>query len=448
MLSGAVVLLLIIFLVMMTRLHSPEEVLSPPNPNGEHRQLQQAFESAVGSGTEYKLQYPEEGEYRSAYVLYDIDGDEDNEALVFYKKTGDDSNVRINLLDERDDKWVSVLDESGYGNKIDAVSFADLDADGNAEVILSWSLSSADSSRTMTVHTTRLDDAKPVFTNLANMPYKTMAVADMDHDGRQEILVLWNETTQKVQHNYAALMKMTSSGLQQYGEEAVLDSTASVYDAIYVQEGKAPVAFVDALKDDNTMFTEVMWWDDVNQTLRAPLTENDTRTNRQTLRSPAVPSQDIDGDEIIEIPVGYGLPESTSSSSRKNSTTTETEERLYLTAWSVTGTAEPGVLQTKVYGIVDAENRYVLRIGSGYRDSIRVYRNTKTGVITVYAEEDGERGDPLFSLVYSPDGKPKNSKDFTFLSQLGERTVYGTLTSAGAEEGFTNDNIQDSLVFY
>ena len=275
-----------------------------------------------------------------------------------------------------------------------------------------------------------------------------MTVADMDHDGQDEILVLWNETTQKVLHNYAALMKMTSKGLQQVGEPAALDSTASVYDAIYVQEGKQPVAFVDALKGDNTMFTEVLWWDDVGQALRAPFTENDTRTNRQTLRSPAVPSMDIDGDDIIEIPVGYGLPDNASGSRRDSTKSTGEEERLYLTAWSVTGTAEPGALQTKVYGLVDSQNRYVLRIGAGFRDSIRAYRNEKTGVITIYGETDGERGEPLFSLVYSPDGVPKTSKDHTFQAHQGERTVYGTLTSAGIAEGFTNEEIQGSLVFY
>ena len=100
------VLLLGAFLLIMTRLHSPQEVLGPPNPNGENRQLQQAFERAVGSGTEYKLQFPAEGDYRSAYVLHDIDGDKESEALVFYAKTADDSLLRIDLI---------VRPESGNG---------------------------------------------------------------------------------------------------------------------------------------------------------------------------------------------------------------------------------------------------------------------------------------------------------------------------------------------
>lgn len=446
-------LLLGAFLGIMTRLHSPEEVLAPPNPNGEHRQLQQAFEDAVGNGTEYKLQYPDEGEYKSAYVLYDVDGDEDQEALVFYTKNSEDSNVRVNVLDLRDGKWTSVLDESGYGNKVDSVAFSDLNGDGTSEVILSWSLQGAEGSRTMTVHTATLPESgKPELKTLANMPYKAMSLYDMDNDGNNEILVLWTETVKKVQRNYAALMKLTASGLKQYGEEAVLDNSTSLYDQILFQEGKTPMAFVDAMKGDNTMVTEVLWWDGVNQTLRAPFTENKTNTNLNTLRTPAVPTLDIDEDGLLEIPVAYDFQSSSSdtdTAKQRNEKNAEKEETLYLSRWSNTGTADPGVLQEKAYSLADAENRYMLRIGSGYRDSLFVTRNTKTNVITVYAlTETGSKGEPLFSLSYSGTGKPDEKDTYTFLAQKDNRTVFGTLTSAGKAEGFTNENIEDSIVFY
>ncbi|MBO7689347.1 MAG: hypothetical protein J6T14_00690, partial [Clostridia bacterium] len=237
----------------------------------------------------------------------------------------------------------------------------------------------------------------------------------------------------------ASLMKMTSGGLYQVGEPAVLDSTASLYDGVYLQEGKTPVAFVDARKDDATMFTEVLWWDGVNQKLRAPFTENATRTNQATLRSPAVPTTDIDGNGIYEIPVAYGSMPASSD---------EEETPVLLSAWSVTGTAEPGVLAPVAYSLVDTDNRYVLQIDAGYRNSLMAYRNTQTGVITVYGTADGTRGEPLFSLVYSEKGKPKKSGDYTFLALSGERAVYGTLTSAGRAEGFTDEKIQNRIVFY
>lgn len=435
----AAILLLGAFIFVMSRLHSPQEVLAPPNPGGEYRQLQQAFENAVGPGTEYRLQYPDEGEYRSAYVLYDIDGDKENEALVFYTRNGDEPNVRVNILDVRDEEWVSVLDESGYGSKIDSVTFADLDSDSVAEVILTWSLAGSDASRTMTVHSADLSGAKPQFKSLANMPYKAMLVYDMDNDVQQEILVIWNETTQKVQSNYAALMKMTGKGLHQVGEPATLDSTASLYDKIYLQEGKTPIAYVDARKDDSTMFTEVLWWDNVNQRLRSPFTENATNTNQATLRTPAVPTADIDENGVYEIPVAYGSMSASSD---------EEEAPVLLSAWSVTSTAEPGSLQPVAYSLVDTENRYVLQVASDRRDSLIAYRNIKTGVITVYDYTNGFRGEPLFSLVYSDKGKPKKSDGYTFLALSGDRTVYGTLTSAGKQAGFTNENIQNSLLFY
>lgn len=445
----AMMLLLGAFLLIMTRLHSPEEVLAPPNPNGENRQLQQAFERAVGAGTEYKLQFPAEGDYRSAYVLYDIDGDKESEALVFYAKTADDSTVRIHVLDLIDDEWVSVLDESGYGSKIDSVTFADLNNDGASEAIFSWSLSGTDSSRTMTVHTLDLSGGKAEFKTLSNMPYKAMSVYDMDNDGSKEILVLWSETAQKVQHNYAALMKMTGKSLQQYGDEVILDSTASVYDGVYVQEGQTPMVFVDALKDDNTMFTEVLWWNGVAQSLKAPFTENGTHSNLSTLRASAIPVRDIDDDGRIEIPIAYGYTGSSGTSTLPSRQDADEEERIALNVWSVTGTAEPGVLVPKTFGMMDTVSRYVLVIDSDYRDSVRFYRNKKTGVITVYSATEAGRGEPLFSLVYSDGGKAKSKdSEYTFRATQGDRSVSGTLTSAGIAAGFTNEGIQNSLVFY
>ena len=436
----AILLLLGAFLLIMTRMHSPEEALAPPDPNGELRQLQQAFEASVGSGTEYKLQYPDEGEYRSAYVLYDIDGDEDQEAMVFYTKTGDESNVRLHVLDEQDSDWVSVLDESGYGSKIDSVAFSDLNADGVAEVILSWSLQGAESSRTMTVHAIDLpEEGKASFTNLANMPYKAMTVSDMDNDGSNELLVLYSETEQRVQHNYAQLMKYSGSKLSRYGDPAELDNETSVFDNIVLQEGKTPIAYVDARKGDGSMVTEVLWWDGVNKRLRAPFSNNSTRSNLSTIREQDLLTSDIDRDGIYEIPSTY--------SGSGNASPNEQERAVPLTVWSVTGTADPGVLTPKAYSIVDTESHFILYLSAGYRESVLVFRNTKTGVLTVYGMgDDGSRGEPLFSLVYHSDGG--SADDHTFLAEQDGRTVSGTLTSAGRDQGFTNQIIQDSIVFY
>ena len=443
MITIAALLLVGAFLLLMTRLRSPQDVLSPPNPGGEYRQLQQAFEKTVGKDSGYKLQYPEEGDYRSAYVLYDLDGDKDNEALVFYSKPGDDSVVRVNVLDLVDDEWVSVMDKIGYGNKIDSVSFADLDGDGNSEVALSWSLAGADSNRTLTVHSVDLAEAgRESFETLANMPYKAMHISDMDNDGNDEILVLWSEIEKKVQHNYAALMKLTAAGLSRYGDPVEIDSTASVYDNVVLQQGKTPIAFVDARMGDGTMFTEVLWWDGVNKKLTAPFTANSARANLATQRDSDLLTSDIDEDGIYEIPVAYGTA-SLSDKEREQLTP------VPLTVWSRTGTAEPGVLKPGAYSLVDTENHYILYLDSGYRDSVLAYRDNKTGVLTVYEwNDEGARGEPLFSLVYQDDGSNKPSDPYTFLASKNGRMVYGTLTSAGKELGLTNGQIEDQIVFY
>ncbi|MBO4382518.1 MAG: hypothetical protein J5847_00335, partial [Clostridia bacterium] len=204
---------------------------------------------------------------------------------------------------------------------------------------------------------------------------------------------------------------------------------------------RTPIAFVDARKGDNTMFTEVIWWDGVNKTLRAPFTANSTRTNLSTLRATDLLTSDIDEDGIYEIPVAYGGVAPTSQDDQRT--------RIPLTVWSVTGTAEPGALKPNAYSLVNTDSHYILYLESGYRDSVVAYRNNKTGVLTVYAlTDEGSRGEPLFSLVYQNDGSNKPADKYTFLASKNDRMVYGTLTSAGKEAGFTNEGIEDQIVFY
>lgn len=58
-------------------------------------------------------------------VTTDIDGDQKDEALVFYTDNKGD-NVRINLMNQQDGKWQVLYDMSGESANIDFVDFANL----------------------------------------------------------------------------------------------------------------------------------------------------------------------------------------------------------------------------------------------------------------------------------------------------------------------------------
>lgn len=59
-------------------------LLKPPSLSEEQQQIYLALQDAVGSGI--TLQYPRAGANLSAFTVVDLDGDGEDEALVFYKR--------------------------------------------------------------------------------------------------------------------------------------------------------------------------------------------------------------------------------------------------------------------------------------------------------------------------------------------------------------------------
>ena len=61
-----------------------DSLLSPPRLNSEQNEVWLAMTKALQT-EEIRLVYPQKGEYRSAFVMANIDEDASNEALVFYR---------------------------------------------------------------------------------------------------------------------------------------------------------------------------------------------------------------------------------------------------------------------------------------------------------------------------------------------------------------------------
>ena len=64
------------------RFSSFDNLLRPPRLSGKYQGLQDSFEKLVDK--DYSLSTPENGLYRSAFIVNDFDMDKDEEALVFY----------------------------------------------------------------------------------------------------------------------------------------------------------------------------------------------------------------------------------------------------------------------------------------------------------------------------------------------------------------------------
>lgn len=427
-------LILLALLILATRLDSPSEIISPPSLYGQNAEIQSAFEDVVGD-TDISLQYPNQGEYRSAFVLYDLDGDEENEAIVFYSRKSDETTARMNILDFIDDEWTSVYDDVGYGGNILSVEFQDLNLDGSMELVCCWSLYGSDASKVMSVHSIkRTDDKVEGLVPLLNQPYSFASIGDADGDSKNEVFVAWLDLTDTdMPKAYASLFKCKEDGtISQIGQNVALDATISSYASIKIQNvDGVPVAFIDAYKGENSMITEIIWWDSEKKTLVAPFIDENSFTNIKTLRTPAIPSLDIDGDGKIEIPIARKADNDS--------------KMMSLISWS---SVEKGKLTPNAYSFVNSKYGYAYMIPKGKEKRLAATSVVDDSVITIYSAYDNKFENPYFSLAVKDYKDFDNSASHTFSVRHKDIVVYGSLTGGATSAGFKNPDIENSIVFF
>ncbi|MBS7359304.1 MAG: VCBS repeat-containing protein, partial [Oscillospiraceae bacterium] len=118
---------------------SVESLMSPPSQSGKNGEVEKNFKKLMSDKT-VQLRTPASGDYQTAYILYDINGDGNEEAFVFYTDSSVDASVRMAFLECINGTWVISADVKGGGSSVYDVSFADLNNDGLFEVLVSWSL--------------------------------------------------------------------------------------------------------------------------------------------------------------------------------------------------------------------------------------------------------------------------------------------------------------------
>lgn len=297
-----------------------ESLLSPPLYHEEYEELVETFRENVSKDVIFCN--PQEGDYRSAIVVEDVDSDGETEALIFYRDGADSSVAKMHYLNIIDGRWASRGDYNGYGNEIKKTVITDMDGDGNSELIVIWSVTGVSSSNIMSVYRTSYDFDE--YKEVSNEMCTVCEVADMDGDSKEEIFYMNQTTVSGISQRYARAIKLSGDNVVLMGE-AKVDPNISSYTSVKTEKasGDSPLKFyVDALKGESQMITELVYWDKEKSELCAPLLDIETMANTATLRYEPIASADVNNDGIIDIPVQSEI------------LGTESDEgKIYITKW-------------------------------------------------------------------------------------------------------------------
>ena len=291
------VLLLLPLLFLCGCSISVEELLSPPKLDEEQSAIYEALR--LSKGGDVNLKYPVSGQYRSAFVVENIDDESSNEAIVFYEAsniTDDGSSLRLNFLDKQDGKWISMYDFAAMGSEIEKVQFADL-GDNGTSIVITYTLQNSS------------DHATSIFKYENNLPsevYKGrhvyMNLIDINEDDAQEVFMINSDST-----SGTATVNLLGWESDSFSVLSSVPLSASFSACRNIQLGECNSMgrkgiFIDYSLTDGSVGTDIMVCYD--RTLSAAAISPEQVNRRTNTYTPLISCRDADYDGIIEVPVG------------------------------------------------------------------------------------------------------------------------------------------------
>ncbi len=394
---------------------SVDNLMRPPKIAGEiNSKLIEGFEATVGEN--YVLKYPISGEYQSPCIMYDLDSDGVDEAIIFYSLENESTTVRMAFLDYSADKWQIVSDLKGLGNNVDQVSFEHVKNDNSVQVVITWNFFDTKTASILSIYNIGFTEDKTINSVqlIFNEPYSAMKIFDVDGSGSKEIFLISSVTSDTTVKKVGTLYAMRSDGSFASVSSVTMDSTVSGYSSIKLEpasENKPYRIFVDAIKGDISMSTEIIYWDSKINGLYSPLLDTDTQSVTSTIRSSRIESRDINGDGLIETPLQIPLTGSyTTSNSFKTEITSENNSvtlsnistaSVFLTKWC-TFSADNKFVPV-AYSAINSSDYYILNFKTEWLNKITIENDVENRIWTFYEIDKSQKiGDKLFSIATIP----------------------------------------------
>ena len=296
---------------------SVDELYRAPRAPDDYLKLDERISEVLNAGGEYAA--PLTGELTQKVQLQDLDGDGVQEAIAFFRVSGDERPLKIYIYRQVEEDYEVAAIIEGSGSAINSVSYENLDDSPSREIIVDWETAG----QTYSLAAYSIDRYEVV--ELMRTEHSGFQIYDLDGDEQKEILVLRiPEAAEAGQTDllYASNGSQNRAELYNFRDGVVeLDSWAPLsrnverlvsMSAGYLRD-MVPALFVTSTYAVNGQITDILAWKD--GTLANVTLEPDTGQSGSTVRwdtevsSTQVTCMDINHDGIMELPSAYALPD-------------------------------------------------------------------------------------------------------------------------------------------
>lgn len=284
--------LLMLLALLLTGCYSidSDSLYALPQRSREYRELQYAVETALGSGS---YSAPVSGANRQAIQQVDLDGDGQEEILVFCKMEGE-RPLKVLILHREEERIALSCTLEGDGTAFDSVQYAQIDGQPGMEILLSRRIGEQ-VQQFLSVYTMN----ESISAELMSSGYTAYTVADLDGDTLSDIFLL--RANADGPRAFAELYRFRDGELTKDVEAGLSTGADSVKRVLAgnIAAG-VPAVFVASAYDDNNLITDVF---SLVNNVFTNITQNDeSGQSAQTVRNYYVYSTDIDNDSVIELP--------------------------------------------------------------------------------------------------------------------------------------------------
>lgn len=262
-----------------------------PKRSKDYSNLQSVMDKAM---TGLSFCAPLTGDNQQSVQMADVDGDQEQEYLVFTKGTSE-LPLRILIFDRADGVFVHTDTIESNGAAFDQIEYIQMDEKPGLEVVVGRQVSDQ-LVRSVSVYTFAGGEAEQLMT--AN--YRKYVTVDLDDDGYTELLVL--RPGQSETDNGVAELYSIKAEVMERSNEVSLSGPVDKLKRILVGKlhDKKTAVYVASSVEDTSLITDV--YTQIDGHLTNVSVSGESGTSAQTLRNYYVYADDMDNDGVVELP--------------------------------------------------------------------------------------------------------------------------------------------------